>query len=115
VDKYAADPLCGFVCTDGLYRDITAGLMWIHAAETLAAIPKELPIYLFAGDADPVGARPGTWRKLVARYRALGIRDVTEKLYAGGRHEMLNETNRDEVVGDVIAWLVAHLPRGGVA
>jgi alpha-beta hydrolase superfamily lysophospholipase len=71
----------------------------------LAAIRHDLPIYLFSGDADPL-AGGGALVKMVAdRYRDAGVTDVTIKLYPGARHETLNETNRDEVTADLIAWL----------
>ncbi len=73
--------------------------------DRLAAIRDDLPIYLFSGDADPL-AGGGALIELVGdRYREAGVRDVTVTLYPGARHETLNETNRDEVTADLIAWL----------
>ena len=71
----------------------------------LARIPKDLPIYLLAGDQDPSNGRLERLTPLVERYRALGIADVTTDFYPGGRHEMLNETNRDEVVANLKAFV----------
>ena len=73
--------------------------------DRLAAIRDDLPIYVFSGDADPL-AGGGALIELVGdRYREAGVRDVTVTLYPGARHETLNETNRDEVTADLIAWL----------
>ena len=105
VDAYVNDPDCGF----GVDADGLAGMLGIAAAVAdparLAGIRSDLPIYLFSGDADPL-AGGGPLVELVAdRYRQAGINDVTVRLYPGARHETLNETNRDEVTADLLAWL----------
>jgi alpha-beta hydrolase superfamily lysophospholipase len=71
----------------------------------LAQIRKDLPIYIFAGDKDPVNHNLEWLKPLAERYRAAGVADVTEKYYPEGRHEMLNETNRDEVMRDLLSWI----------
>ncbi|MOA05378.1 hypothetical protein D3C78_1249730 [compost metagenome] len=73
-------------------------------------IPKDKPVYVFSGASDPVGLYGEGVRRLVHRYEQLGLLDVEVKLYPEGRHEMLNETNRDEVTFDTINWLERHLP-----
>ena len=71
----------------------------------LAGIRSDLPIYLLSGDADPL-AGGGALVELVAdRYREAGVNDVTVALYPGARHEMFNETNRDEITADLVTWL----------
>ena len=71
----------------------------------LAGIRPELPIYLLSGDADPL-AGGGALIELVAdRYRQAGVKDVTVALYPGARHEVFNETNRDEITADLVTWL----------
>ena len=72
-------------------------------------IPVALPVLMIAGELDPVGRKGAAVRELADRYRALGLRDVQVTLYPGARHELLNETNRDEVVRDVIGWIDARL------
>ena len=67
-------------------------------------IPAQLPVYLFSGSADPVHNKLKSIKRLLKLYRDHGL-DVVTHFYAGGRHEMLNETNREEVIQDVIAWL----------
>jgi alpha-beta hydrolase superfamily lysophospholipase len=109
VDRYIADPFCGAVFSAGFFVDLLEGIAYIHKPENIARIPKDLPIYLFSGAADPVGGRTRGVRQVADGYRRTGIRDVVVRFYAGGRHEMLNEINRREVFDDAIAWLDAHL------
>jgi alpha-beta hydrolase superfamily lysophospholipase len=105
VDAYIADPLCGFSrkpnAADSFAR-VTARLK--DPAE-IARIRKDLPIYVFVGDKDPINDDLKLLEPLTRRYREAGLSDLTIKVYPGGRHEMLNETNRDEVVADLGAWL----------
>ena len=109
VDKYVADPLCGFSVTTQLWVDVLDGTAEIARPERQARVPKDLPVYIFAGSEDPVGERTRGLQQLLEAYRRAGLTDVRHKFYPGGRHEMLNETNRDEVTRDVTAWLDAHV------
>jgi alpha-beta hydrolase superfamily lysophospholipase len=102
VDKYIADPFCGFPFTVQLAIDLLDALGPIAARETVARVPKALPIYLFSGARDPVGARLDG---LIDAYRDAGLAGVTTRRYPDARHETLNETNRDEVTADLIDWL----------
>lgn len=104
VEKYRNDPFCSFVFTASAYRDMFTGLKRLYP-ENLDAMEKEIPIYLFAGDMDPVGSHGAGVRKVAQELRDAGVEDVTLKLYKDGRHEMLNELNREEVYADLIAWL----------
>lgn len=105
VDKYVADPLCGFGVNARARATMAAGGARTVDAAQIARIRKTLPIYIFAGDQDPVNHHLEWLRPLGERYRAAGIKEVTEKFYKDGRHEMLNETNRAEVMNDILAWL----------
>ncbi|SDN80996.1 Lysophospholipase, alpha-beta hydrolase superfamily [Paenibacillus sp. yr247] len=105
VDKYVADPYCGVTFTSGYFRDFFRGLKEIHQAEHVNRIRKDLPIYVFSGEDDPVGRNGKGVRKLLSMYQALGLQKVSSKLYPGGRHEMLNEVNRNEVMDDIAVWL----------
>ncbi|TFG80105.1 MAG: alpha/beta fold hydrolase [Spirochaetales bacterium] len=105
VDAYISDPLCGFVCTWEYFRDILRGLDWINSGPAQAAIPKDLPVLLFTGSDDPLGGSSGGMMALHEKYRSLGIRDLTVRLYEGARHETLNEINRGDVTADLLAWL----------
>ena len=108
VDRYIADPLCGFPFTAAGYRDMFTGLKRLYP-RYLAAMDKSVPIRLFSGASDPVGGRGEGVKITVAELKAAGIADVTWQLYEGGRHEMLNETEREQVCSDLVAWLNARL------
>jgi alpha-beta hydrolase superfamily lysophospholipase len=105
VDKYVADPLCGFDCTTSLWVDLLDGLGEIARPERQARIPKGLPIHVVAGAEDPVGERTKSIEQLLGAYERAGLGRVTHRFYPGARHEILNETNRDEVTRDLLAWL----------
>ena len=85
--------------------DLIKGLFDIHKKENMESIPKELPIYIIAGDKDPVGRQGKGILDLYDRYKKLNIKDVNYKLYENGRHEILNEINKDEVIDDILIWM----------
>lgn len=105
VDKYINDPFCGSVFTCGFFYDFLKGLKEIESKENLRSVPKNLPIYIFSGEKDPVGKNVKGVMKLINTYKNLNINNVDYKFYKDGRHEMLNETNKDEVMKDVITWI----------
>jgi alpha-beta hydrolase superfamily lysophospholipase len=109
VRRYVADPFCGFVVCNGGLCDLFAGARQARQRKSIALIPKKLPIYVFSGSADPVFGGTGLQR-LEKRYRKAGIADMKVRLYEGGRHEMFNEINRDEVIDDLIGWLGSRVP-----
>lgn len=104
VAKYVADPLCGFVVTAGSLAELATALQGLYRRDHLARIPHALPLLAIAGERDPVGGRAGV-EKLVAELRAAGLTRVDLRLYPDARHELLNETNRDEVTADLRSWL----------
>jgi len=108
VDKAVKDPLCGYLCSIGFYRDLAKLLLNIHKPQEMAKINKALPIYVFSGSADPVGDMGSSPTALVNTYRNLGINDVEFVLYPGARHETLNETNREEVMDNLLSWINRH-------
>ena len=114
VDKYMADPRCGFQSAVQLYIDVLVALRAIGKPSLQARIPSKLPIYIFNGSRDPVSANIN---QLLAAYGAAQLESVTYKSYPEGRHESLNEINRLEVVRDLIAWLDLHVGsrRSGVS
>jgi alpha-beta hydrolase superfamily lysophospholipase len=102
VDAYVADPLCGFDVTNQLAIDLLDALPGLVTPERLARIRKDLPIYVFSGERDPVGANI---QGLIEALKGAGFARLTTRIYPGARHETLNETNRDEVTSDLIGWL----------
>ncbi len=109
VDKYIKDPYCGTVFTTSFFYDFISGLKNLHTQNILNGIPRELPVYIISGDKDPVGKFGKGPTNLKNLYETLGIKDLTLKLYKDGRHEMLNEVNRDQVMQDILLWLNAHI------
>lgn len=109
VDKYIADPLCGFTCSATMWGQVLGGLAAIARPEAQARIRKDIPVYVFSGSEDPVGGRMDTVEQLLRAYRRAGLGRVSHRFYPGGRHEMVNETNRDEVIADLLGWLEAHV------
>ena len=105
VDEYISSPDCGFVCTTSFYYDLMRGTRAIHKNGELAKIKKSTKLYIFAGDSDPVGEFGEGIKSLVKDLKANGVSDVSYKLYKDGRHEMLNDSNRDEVIDDMINFL----------
>ncbi len=112
VDKYVNDPLCGFRCSNQLWLDLLGGLQRITPVPNLAQIDSNLPLLVIGGERDPVsqGKRLGD---LAGALREAGLRQVQLKIYPDARHELLNESNRDEVTTDLIDWLeqALHHPR----
>lgn len=105
VDKYIADPLCGFSASVQLWIDLLDGWAWVSRPKNLAAIPRELPILVVSGAHDPVSEGTKTLLPMLERYREAGLKKVEHKFYPEARHELFNETNREEVTADLIAWL----------
>ena len=109
VDAYIAHPLCGFVPSGGLLRDMMVGLDYIEKPASLAAMKKDLPVYFIASEADPVGSYGKGIHQAVNAFRKAGMTRLDMKLYPMCRHEILNEINRDEVYGDVAQWIVDNI------
>ncbi|MDR7870681.1 MAG: alpha/beta hydrolase [Tissierellaceae bacterium] len=109
VDKYIDDPYCGTVFTAGFFYDFLTGLIEIEDKDNISLVPKDLPIYIFSGDKDPVGKFGKGVIDLYDRYNNHGTIDIKYKLYKDGRHEMLNEINRVKVMNDVVKWVELHI------
>lgn len=112
VDKYVADPLCGFICTSSFFRDLANGLKRVCSPAVYSEIFDELPIFLYSGENDPVGGIKGNLVKgIYENYKKAGIKDVSMQLNPGGRHESLNEINRGEVYNIFLNWIKDHNPQ----
>jgi alpha-beta hydrolase superfamily lysophospholipase len=108
IRKYADDPLCGFPFTAAGYRDLFTGILEINSKDWAGKVPKTLPVYLYSGEDDPVGGYGAGVKKVYEALKACNVEDVELKLYSGGRHEMHNEVNKEQVYKDVLNWLEAH-------
>ena len=105
VNKYAADPYCGFIATASLFKDMMGGLRFITSSENIALMDKDKPVCFISGDMDPVGENGKGVERAYKAFCDAGIKDVYMKLYRGGRHEMLNEINKHEVYNDILRWI----------
>lgn len=109
VDKYVADETCGFTAKAGLYADMLKGVKYVTDMNNIRKIRKDKPVLFISGDMDPVGEYGKGVKKAYGCFKKAGIADVTMKLYPEGRHEMLNELNKDEVYKDILDWISERL------
>lgn len=106
VDKYISDPYCGDIFMAGFYRDLLFGVKKINQQSWINQSPKDLPMLFFSGEMDPVGDFTKGVRSVIKKFNQAGIRDLNEKFYPDGRHEMLNELNREDVYQDLLEWII---------
>ncbi|TDT72266.1 alpha-beta hydrolase superfamily lysophospholipase [Hypnocyclicus thermotrophus] len=104
VEKYIKDPLCGGIFPSQFYYYFYDGLIKLKDLSRLNNINKNLEIYIFSGEMDPVGQFGKGVKRLYDAYKNTGIKDVSMKLYRDGRHEMLNELNKQEVYRDILEF-----------
>ena len=104
VEKYEKDPFCGFVCSSKFYDDLIELSNQANNEKEIAKIRKSIPLFIISGSEDPVGGYSKGVKKVFSLYKKAGIENVQMKIYDGGRHEILNETNRDEVYKDIVAF-----------
>jgi alpha-beta hydrolase superfamily lysophospholipase len=105
VDAYVADPACGFGLNGASAGSMLEGMSGVADPERLRGIRSDLPVYLVSGDADPLAGGGALVDLLADRYREAGVLDVTVARYPEARHEVFNETNRDEITTDLLEWL----------
>lgn len=106
VDAYIADPLCGFTASAGLMRDMLSGMLYNQDSRNLAKMDKSLPVFFIAGGDDPVGSYGKGVRQAAEAFRKTGMQSVSERIYPLGRHEILNEINKQEIYEDMGQWLL---------
>ncbi len=111
VAKYIDDPpLCGFVCTSGFFADLLdGGVDMANNAEMAKKLPSDLSLLLISGSEDPVGGFSKGVRKVYELYRNCNIADITLNLVEGARHELLQETNRDQTAQYLYSWIKQRL------
>lgn len=105
VDAYVEHPLCGFTASAGLLREMMKGIHYIEVPKNLAAMKKDLPVFFIAGGDDPVGSYGKGVEKCATEFKKAGMEDVSCKIYPLGRHEILNEINKEDVFSDVLKWI----------
>ena len=105
VDAYVADPRCGFDPSPEAFAGMFAAAARLADPAELRPIRNDLPVLVVAGDADPLNAGWTLIEQLVERLEGAGLTNVEVRRQVGGRHEPLNETDRDEVIAELVAWI----------
>ena len=108
--RYMEDPWCRFIFTNSGFGELMQLVDRCNRPEWFAAVPKDLPVWLYAGDEDAVGGCGRGVTEVYEGLKAQGLRDVTITLYPGARHEVHNEPIKDTLCRDIIAYLEAHMP-----
>lgn len=104
VDLYVADPHCGFGVDETNGKAMFSEAVRLAEPAQVANVRSDLPLYIAVGSADPVNGGLALLDPLVERYKAAGLTDITLHIYPEARHEIFNETNRDVVMADLVAW-----------
>lgn len=105
VRRYVEDPHCGFIYCAGFYATFLSYLSKLFHREDFSSVARDKPLFILSGDKDPVGFYGRGVRALEEFYLGMGFQDIWFRLYREGRHEMLNETNREEVFSDILTFL----------
>ncbi len=104
-ETFNADPKCRFLFSASAYRDMLTAYNHVNTRKWARGLRKDMPVYIYSGDHDPVGNFGKGVRAVCRLLVEACMQDVSLRLYPGGRHEMHNETNREEVFRNLIAWL----------
>jgi alpha-beta hydrolase superfamily lysophospholipase len=110
VDAFEADPYRIENFSISVFEDFVSNLRTLNKKTAFQKTPNTIPILIFSGAKDPVGDMGVGVTKVAENYKNNGNEDLTFILYKGGRHEMLNEKNSQEVENDIVTWLNAHIP-----
>ena len=105
LQKFIDDPTIGFTPTVGLFRDMSVGLLFITDNKNIAKMKKDTPVLFIAGDADPVGEFGKGVKKAADAFKKAGMTDSKLILYPGAKHELICETNKQEIMSDVLNWI----------
>lgn len=109
VEEYANDPLCTFTFTVSAFHELFVTLRAVNSKKWAESVPVDMPVFLFSGDEDPVGNYGKGVLEVESMLKQAGVQDLEVLLYAKGRHEMLNELNKNKVYEDVLDWLERHI------
>lgn len=104
VDKYVADPFCGYCFTTAAFRDMFTGLKYIGKMSNIEKMDKSLPCLFIAGAKDPVGACGKGVKETAEMFKQAGAEKIDVKIYEDDRHEVLNELDRQKVYDDVLKF-----------
>lgn len=105
VDAYISDKYCGGMPTNELFSEMLGGIKFNQQIANVALMNKDIPVLFVSGALDPVGESGKGVKKTYEMFVRVGMKDVSMKLYPGARHEILNELTKEQVFGDVLAWM----------
>ncbi len=105
VDKYVSDPYCGFITTAQFYLDFAGGISYLHTDACFKNTPKDIPLLFYSGEKDPVGGNTEYVKKVFNQYKENGFKSIEIEFNKDGRHESINEVNREEVYKFMADWL----------
>lgn len=105
VDAYIEDPLCGFICTTEFFLDLIHGVEFVNNKKHIRKMKMDTPILMASGALDPVGDQGKGVRKIAKQFRQAGATRFTVELFEGAHHELLHETNRQEVMQNIEEWI----------
>ncbi len=111
VDRYIADPLCGFTFTVNGFQTLFELISRVQKKENLEKVPKELPIFMVSGTDDPVGDYGEGVQRAYQSLADAGLQRLQIKMYKGARHELLNEADGETVMQDICDWMEQNVPR----
>lgn len=109
VKLYEEDPLCGYVCTSSFFNDLLTGVELANDRTLAKNLPRDVPLYIISGSDDPVGDYSKGVRTVYEFYKEAGVEDVSLTLVEGGRHEILNETDRTKTYKLIAEWMKKRL------
>lgn len=109
VDEYINDPKCSFTFTLNGYETLLDIIMYVTDKKNISKMPKELPILIASGEEDPVGNYGEDVKKLYINFCDIGMEDVSMRLYPNDRHELLNETDRQQIYQDIWQWIYSKI------
>ncbi len=109
VDIYNEDPLCGFIFTGNGFKTLSELILRLYKKTNLEGMPKDLKILITSGASDPVGDYGKAPKAVFDSYKALGLTNVSLKLFDGDRHEILNETDKEQVYTYIYEWIAKAL------
>lgn len=104
-DMYTEDKLCDFLPGAVMYRELFKGIKYAQNRKNLAKIDADIPVLMISGECDPVGDYGKGARKVKKLLEKAGVKNIKSKFYPGGRHEMLNEINKEEVYEEILGWI----------
>lgn len=105
VKAYYNEPRCTYMFTVNGYKGLFEAVNFCCNAENAKKLPRKLPLFFVSGEQDPVGGLGKGVKETYDMYKEAGMLDITYKLYKDDRHEILNETDKQMVFQDLLAWM----------